>query len=172
MNENKNDATILQSIEKQSEHPLAEAIVRYLNLEGSSEIRNFESITGLGVKAQINDNWFYVGNSAFLDKYKLSIDPSLLTKNELWLEQAKTVIWFADASQALAIIAISDKIKASSVVAIKQLRSAGIEVYMLTGDSQNSAASIAKQTGITNFKSEMLPADKANFVKELQQKEK
>ena len=172
LNENKNDATILQSIEKQSEHPLAEAIVRYLNLEGSSEIRNFESITGLGVKAQINDNWFYVGNSAFLDKYKILIDPSLLTKNELWLEQAKTVIWFADASQALAIIAISDKIKASSVVAIKQLRSAGIEVYMLTGDSQNSAASIAKQTGITNFKSEMLPADKANFVKELQQKEK
>ncbi|MDR1056322.1 MAG: HAD-IC family P-type ATPase, partial [Prevotellaceae bacterium] len=87
-----------------------------------------------------------------------------------WSKQAKTVIWFADSKQALSVIAISDKIKETSVDAIRQMQEMGIELYMLTGD--NEARAIAQQTGIKHYKAEVLPQYKADFVKELQQQGK
>jgi len=89
-----------------------------------------------------------------------------------WLSEAKTVIYFSNDKEALAVIAIADKIKESSVEAIKKLLNSGIEVYMLTGDNAVTAKTIAEQVGITDYKAEVLPADKALFVKELQQKGK
>jgi Cu2+-exporting ATPase len=89
-----------------------------------------------------------------------------------WLKQANTVIYFADGKQTLAIIAIADKIKQTSVDAVSQLQAAGIEVYMLTGDNPSTAKAIAKQVGIKNYKAEVLPAHKADFVKELQKQGK
>src|SRR5690606_24123784 len=85
-----------------------------------------------------------------------------------WSELSKTVIWFSNSKHALAVVAISDQIKETSVQAIKELQEMGIDLYMLTGDNEATAKSIANQTGIKHYKAEVLPHQKAEFVKELQ----
>jgi Cu2+-exporting ATPase len=85
-----------------------------------------------------------------------------------WTTEAKTAVWFADSKKVLAVIAITDKIKGSSKAAIESLQQKGIDVYMLTGDTQQTAEAIAKQVGLKHYKAEVLPADKAEFVKQLQ----
>ncbi len=162
----------LVSIETQSEHPLAEAVTSHFVEKGNLPVQHFESITGLGAKANINNKIFYVGNASLLKANNIAIDELLKTASDKWLNEAKTVIYFSDETQALAVIAIADKIKATSKEAIKELQDEGIEVYMLTGDNATTAKSISEQVGIKNFKAEVLPAHKADFVKELQQQGK
>jgi Cu2+-exporting ATPase len=159
---------VLLGIEKKSEHPLAEAIVKHFELISPAEVREFESITGFGAKATWESSSFYVGNKTLLTKNNIAIDKTLATLSEEWLADGATVIFFANTDEALAAIAISDKIKPSSVKAVNALQKMGIEVYMLTGDNEKSASIIAAQTGISHFKAGVLPAGKAEFVKELQ----
>jgi Cu2+-exporting ATPase len=163
---------VLFSIEKQSEHPLAEAVVNYFKNEKSVTLSSFESITGKGIKAIFNNEIYWVGNKKLLSENQCSIGAVLLQFAEQWSTQAKTVIWFANAKQALAVIAIADKIKDTSAKAIRQLQAENIEVYMLTGDNISTAAAIAQQTGIQHYKAEMLPQQKADFIKDLQQQGK
>lgn len=171
---NNDDATkdVLLSIEKQSEHPLAEAVVK--NLEGVSTtlLSNFDSITGKGAKADYNSDTYYVGNKKLLAENNINIPNQLQQQADEWGTQSKTVIWFANSKQALSVIAISDKIKETSVQAIKEMQDADIELYMLTGDNEATAKAIAEQTGIKHYKAEVLPQHKADFVKELQQQGK
>jgi Cu2+-exporting ATPase len=87
-----------------------------------------------------------------------------------WENQSKTVIWFANSHHVLAVIAIADRIKKTSLAAIKEMQAMGIELYMLTGDNESTARSIAAETGIHHYKAEVLPEHKADFVKELQRK--
>lgn len=159
---------VLYAIEKQSEHPLAESVVRYLSVKESVPVHHFESITGFGAKAEVNGKTFYVGNKALLDQNKISISEDLMTTANTWLNEAKTVIFFANDQQAQAVIAISDEIKQTSIEAIRLLKNSGIEVYMLTGDNNQTAKAIAEKTGIDHYKAEVLPADKSEFVKQLQ----
>lgn len=159
---------VLYAIEKQSEHPLAESVVRHLSVKESVHVHHFESITGFGAKAEVNGKTFYVGNKALLDQNKISISEDLMTTANTWLNEAKTVIFFADEQQAQAVIAISDEIKQTSIEAIHLLKHSGIEVYMLTGDNNQTAKAIAEKTGIDHYKAEVLPADKSEFVKQLQ----
>lgn len=163
---------ILLSLEKHSEHPLAEAVVKHLKGSTTITLNNFESITGKGAKAAYNNVTYLVGNAKLLAENKISIANELQLHADKWSEQSKTVIWFADNTHALAALAISDKIKETSVAAIKQLQKMGIELYMLTGDNEATAKAIAQQTGITNYKAEVLPQHKADFVKKLQQQGK
>lgn len=170
-----NDATnlpVLASLEKQSEHPLAEAVIKHIGKTDYLHVYNFESITGFGAKAEINDKVFYAGNASFLKNNPIVISAELQNAATKWLEEAKTVIWFADEKEALAVIAIADKVKETSAKAVQQLQALGIEVYMVTGDNQFTAKAIAQQAGITQFKAEVLPAGKAEFVKHLQQQGK
>jgi Cu2+-exporting ATPase len=171
---NNNDKYLpeLASIEKQSEHPLAEAVVNHLKQENYLPVHHFESITGFGAKAKSNEKLFYVGNESLLQANHISIDDSLKTSADTWLTEAKTVIYFSDEKQALAVIAIADKIKETSKEAVRQLQDEGVEVYMLTGDNATTAKAISAQVGIENFKASVLPEHKANFVKELQQQGK
>lgn len=159
---------VLYSIEKQSEHPLAESVVRHLSVKESVHVHHFESITGFGAKAEVNGKTFYVGKKALLDQNKISISEDIMTAANTWLNEAKTVIFFADEQQAQAAIAISDEIKQTSIEAIRLLKHSGIEVYMLTGDNNQTAKAIAEKTGIDHYKAEVLPADKSEFVKQLQ----
>ena len=159
---------ILLSIEKQSEHPLAEAVVNYLKDINTVHIHHIESLTGKGVKANYKDINYFVGNQKLLTENQILIDNSLKEQADKWLHKAKTVIWFADDKKALAVLAIADEIKETSIEAIKELQKMGIEVHMLTGDNHNTAKAIAEKTGISSFKGEVLPKDKADFVKELQ----
>jgi P-type Cu2+ transporter len=163
---------ILASLEKQSEHPLADAVVKHLAVKQYLEVNKFESITGSGTKAIINGKVYYAGNLALLTANNISISTDLKSKASEWLYEAKTVIYFADESNVLATIAIADKVKATSAETVAQLQQAGIEVYMLTGDNETTAKAIAAQVGITHFKAEVLPAQKAAFIKKLQQQGK
>ena len=172
LNNDQASRQVLASIEKQSEHPLAEAVVKYLQFVDYIPVQDFESITGSGAKAKINGKEYYIGNQQLLDANKIAVDSSLQEPVKKWLAEAKTVIWFADREKVLAIVAIADKIKDTSVVAVKQLQLDGIEVYMLTGDNQATAAAIAGQAGIAHYQAEVLPAGKATFVKQLQQQGK
>jgi Cu2+-exporting ATPase len=172
LNNDESQLPVLASIEKKSEHPLAEAVVKYLGKVDYVDVHRFESLTGFGAKAQVNNRIYYTGNASLLRANNISIAPSLHQAATTWLTAAKTVIYFANEEQALAVIAIADKIKETSANAVKQLYDLGIEVYMLTGDNQSTAKAIAAQTGIKQFKAEVLPAQKAAFVKELQQQGK
>ncbi|ABG58770.1 copper-translocating P-type ATPase [Cytophaga hutchinsonii] len=168
LNENADKINVFASIEKQSEHPLAEAVVNYFGEMSYLKVDNFESITGSGAKAVVDNTSYFIGNMKLIDAQKINIHTNLRNKSNLWLKEAKTVIYFANTTEVLAVLAISDKIKTTSIDAIKQLKTLGIEVYMLTGDNTFTAEAIAKQVGISQFKAEVLPSDKANFVKELQ----
>ncbi|MDV3793643.1 heavy metal translocating P-type ATPase [Elizabethkingia anophelis] len=163
---------ILLSIEKQSEHPLADAVVKHLNEAVTTPLSMFESITGKGAKADHNNETYLVGNKKFLTENNIIITKDLLKQADEWSKQSKTVIWFSNSKLALSVLAISDKIKETSVQAIKEMQDRGIELYMLTGDNEATARSIAEQTGIKHYKAEVMPQDKANFVKELQQEGK
>jgi len=163
---------ILLSIEKQSEHPLAEAVVKHLDGVQPTTLSLFDSITGKGAKADYNNETYFVGNKKLLAENNITIAEVLLQQAVEWGNQSKTVVWFASSKEALAVIAIADKIKETSVQAIREMQEMGIDLYMLTGDNEATAKAIAQQTGIKHYKAEVLPQHKADFVKELQQQGK
>lgn len=162
--------SILFAIESQSEHPLAEAVVRYFNTIPSATvpIDKIESITGKGIKASYKKHHYMVGSPAMMKENGISVDTVLQNKIEILQKQAKTVILFAEDTHAKIIIAITDQIKQSSKHAIDQLRKMGIDVYMLTGDNEQTAKAIAEEVGIKEYKAEVLPAEKASFIEQLQ----
>ncbi len=164
-------AGILYSMERQSEHPLAEAVSRYLEALSAVEatLNHFESVTGKGVSARQGDEVYYVGSRKFIGEQQLTVPGDLQQQADQWLVQAYTVIWFADKSKVLAVIAIADKIKASSAEAIRRLQAMGITPYMLTGDNAHTAKAVAEQVGIKEFRAETQPADKAALIQQLQQ---
>ncbi|MCB0506977.1 MAG: copper-translocating P-type ATPase [Bacteroidetes bacterium] len=172
LDENENLKAILKSIESQSEHPLANAVVQHLNNSTVVPIEAFNSITGKGASAIYNNENYFVGNKKLMLENQIQVEEILTEKAEKWSQESKTVIWFVDSKRALAIFAISDKIKATSATAIQQLQAMDIEIYMLTGDNEATAKAVAEQTGITQYKAEMLPQHKADFVKTLQQQGK
>lgn len=159
---------ILFNIEKQSEHPIAEAVVSHLQNHHNITVSMFESITGKGAKALIDGKTYYVGNKMLIQENKILIDNAVSDIANKWGNEAKTVIWFSDNQKVIAVLAIADQIKSSSQKAVQELQESGIEVYMLTGDNQNTAQAIAEKTGIQHYKAEVLPDQKAAYVKELQ----
>ncbi len=166
--------SILLSIEMQSEHPLAEAVVRFLQKEQINPVtlQQIDSITGKGVTAVFEDRQYLVGNTRLLSERGVQINKEFTLRINELREQAKTVIAFAENENIVAVIAIADRIKASSKAAIESLQKKGIEVFMLTGDNQQTAAAIAREVGLKEYKSEVMPADKAAFVQQLQQQGK
>lgn len=160
--------SILLSIEKQSEHPLAEALVSKLNGEETVRVQNFESITGKGAKADYQGHTYWVGNQALMAENNIVMDETLAEEAVLWSRESKTVIWFANNEMVLAAFALADPIKPTSKEAISKLKHMGIAVYMLTGDNAATAQAIALEAGITGFEAEVLPHQKAEFVKRLQ----
>jgi Cu2+-exporting ATPase len=161
---------VLVSIERQSEHPLATAVVAYYHDICLFESIQVNSLTGKGVEAIVEGSTYYVGNLKLVHEKNCAVDADLERQASQWKLEAKTVVYFANQTNVLAIIAIADALKPSSIVAVNQLQEAGIEVYMLTGDHQQTASSIAQAVGITHFQAEVLPADKSDFVKSLQEK--
>ncbi len=166
--ENEAAQAVLLGMEQQSEHPLAEAVVNYYTQLQATPITHFESITGRGAKAEAAGAAYFVGNKKLLTENKIAIADALLQKAAEWSAESKTVIWFANNVHALAVLAIADKIKETSLEAIAALKKEGIEVYMLTGDNEATAKAIASKTGIEHYKAEVMPEQKSAFVKQLQ----
>jgi Cu+-exporting ATPase len=161
---------LVASVEKKSEHPLADAIVRYAQEEAIQllEAEDFIAESGLGVRATVDGERVLIGNKEFLSDE--SIDPSELEPHEETLQgQGKTTIYAASDGSLLALLAISDKLKDSSRRAVSALRESGIDVWMITGDRERTAKAVSRSVGIDNVMAEVLPADKAQQVKRLQE---
>ncbi|GAM73678.1 hypothetical protein JCM19241_3133 [Vibrio ishigakensis] len=162
--------TVLKALEQGSTHPLAEAIVSYcdsLNLESSVAVENFESLTGLGVKGDYNNETYFLGNARLMVSEGVTLDKVTETANR-WESDANTVVYFARQNQLLGILAIQDPIKKESVGAIKAMHDLGIRVVMLTGDNAATARAVAEVTNIDEFHAELLPQDKLAWVERMQ----
>lgn len=159
---------ILYSLEKLSEHPLSDAVVNTLQNEKEISIDKFENVPGKGAKGIVGSQTYYVGNLSLLNDNHITIASHLQELANKWTQEAKTLVWFADSTQAIAAIALTDEIKQTSAQAISQLQEMGVEVYMLTGDNAISAQAISRKVGINHYKAGVLPNEKAQFIKELQ----
>ncbi|MFW9850412.1 MAG: heavy metal translocating P-type ATPase, partial [Candidatus Thorarchaeota archaeon] len=160
---------LISSVEKNSEHPLAEAIVQYteklnIDIPPSSD---FASTTGRGVQAIVEGQLILVGNDKFMRENNVDIE-EIETKGLQFQEQGKTTIFAANNGKLLALVAIADKLKDTSIMAVESLMQMGIQVWMITGDKEATAKTIAETVGIKNVLADVLPADKAEKVKELQ----
>lgn len=165
--------TLVGSAEKQSEHPLAEAIVegikeKNINLK---DVAEFEAIPGFGIKAIIEGKEVLVGTRRLMKKYEVEMN-HVLNQMEFLEKQGKTAMLAAVDGTFAGIIAVADTIKETSTGAIKRLKEMGIEVIMITGDNQQTAAAIAKQAGVDHVIAEVLPEGKAEEVKKLQRQGK
>lgn len=162
--------SVFLSIEQQSEHPLADAVFTCLKSAdaATANITSFNSMTGRGVEAMFEGQAYFAGSHKLIEERNITIPKKLKIAIAAFLGQAKTMIYFANTTQVLAIAAIADQIKSGSAEAVRQLSKQGIDVYMLTGDNAQTAAAIAKEAGIAHFKADTLPSDKAAFVKDLQ----
>jgi Cu+-exporting ATPase len=163
--------SIAASLEKLSEHPLAEAIVKYAEEESISftEINNFKAIPGHGVEGVIENQKYFFGNRKLItDIIGLNISKAERKIRKLE-ENGKTTMILASDKEILGLIAVADTLKDNTIEAVQQLQKRGLEVYMITGDNQRTASAIAKQIGIKNVLAEVLPEDKANEIKKLQE---
>ncbi|OGI66220.1 hypothetical protein A2647_00490 [Candidatus Nomurabacteria bacterium RIFCSPHIGHO2_01_FULL_40_24b] len=171
--------SILMSLEKKSEHPIAHAIVNYAsNLEGKpaasygagknikfSEVQNFESIKGKGLKGSVGGVGYFVGNAKLIQDLGLSFDNSKL---EQYTIQGKTPVIIATSEKVLGFVMVADEIKAESKQAVTDLHRLGIKVVMLTGDDEKAAKYMASLVGIDDVVAHVLPANKLEKIKELQ----
>jgi len=159
--------SILASLEKKSEHPIAHAIVNYAQEKNIalSDASGFEGIQGKGLKGTIKDIEYFVGNAKLVSDLKISFDANKL--NEFTL-QGKTPVILATREKVLGFVMVADEIKEESVEAIKNLHNLGIKVVMLTGDDEKAAKYIASLVGIDDVVAHVLPQDKLEKIKELQ----
>lgn len=162
--------TIAASLEKLSEHPLAEAIYTHAQEEdfGLDEVLDFTAIPGHGVQGTINGTVYYFGNRKLVSETLGHPIDKINRKLAKLEEQGKTAMILATKESILGAIAVADTVKPTTAAAISSLKAMGIEVYMITGDNQRTAQAIAREVGITNVLAEVLPEDKANEVKKLQ----
>lgn len=165
---------VLLFMESRSEHPLADAVILHLTEEGiKTNLKGeFNSLTGQGIQGMINGESYFVGNRRLLEMNGISRESEQAEQADACSLEGKTVVYFADSKQVLALIVIADRMKPGSVKAIERLQAEGIEVYMLTGDNRITARAVADSIGLKHFKAEVMPSDKADFVKELQQQGK
>jgi Cu+-exporting ATPase len=161
---------VLAAVERQSEHPLAEAVVRYANEQGGPQLTAtaFQAYEGRGAGATVDGQVIMLGNRRLLTEHNVVLSSDTEQTATQLLSQAKTVLYAAIDGHVAALIGVADTVRESSLAAIKALQTEGIEVVMMTGDNQQTAAKVAEQVGITRFFAEVLPADKAGKVKELQ----
>ena len=166
------DTTLLRlaaSVERRSEHPLANAFVRAANQRGIHvpEPESFESVTGKGVRGRVDGHAIALGNQRLLDDIGVAAADAL-TRADLLRRDGQTVIFVAVDGQLAGLIGIADPIKATTRDALAQLRAEGVRVVMLTGDSRSTADAVARTLGIDEVIAEVLPAEKAAAVTRLQ----
>ena len=169
----KNTLEIAASLENNSEHSLAEAIVN----KGKSKrvkfkkITGFKAIVGKGVKAKIESKQYYLGNPKLMQELNVNLK-NYSNKIKILEEEGKTTMILSEGKKVIGIIAVADEIKEDSSKAIKILEEMGLKAYMITGDNDRTAQAIAKKAGIKNYFASVLPDEKAKHVKKLQKKGK
>lgn len=166
--------SVLLAAEQKSEHPLAIAITEYLKGKGVApeEINSFESITGKGIEVVFEDSKYWVGSLSFAQTQQIQLPEKALQKTEMWSKENKSIIYYGKESSLMAIFAITDPLKPTSVQAVQTLEKRGIEVHMLTGDGNKTAQMIGETLGIKHIQAEVMPTDKETYIQNLQQKGK
>lgn len=164
---------VATSVEQLSEHPLAYSVTEYGKKCNYTKINvtNFESYGGMGVSASVNDSVIYAGNIKLMNKNNIDVSKCQSTISQL-SAQGKTPLFFAENNSIIGIIAVADIVKDSSKHAVKELKHMNIDVVMLTGDNKSTANAIGRSCGIDNVVAEVLPQDKEEKVRELQQKKR
>ncbi len=167
----KNVLKLAASLDALSEHPLAVAIVNHAKEQNISveSIEQFESITGKGVRGLLNGKKISFGNLRMMEDDKIDI-LELAGEVEKLRESAQTVMFLSVGGKLAGIVSVADPIKFTSHEAIKTLHAAGLKIILLTGDNATTAAAVAKQLGLDDFKADVLPEDKLNYLKDLQAK--
>lgn len=158
------------SLEKNSEHPLADAILEGAKQGGVKllKVASFRAVPGHGVMGKIGGKTVSLGNVKMANQMKVRIGKDAKNKMTALENEGKTTMILSAGKDAVALIAVADTLKESSTSAVEQLKSLGLGVWMLTGDNERTALAVAKQAGISNVISDVLPADKASKIKELQ----
>ena len=164
---------LLGKMESLSEHPLADAIVSYIQQERQLNtqdivIEDFENIPGKGIQGREGQERILIGNRKLMDERDVLIPSTLEEAANQMMQRAETVIWFAQDGEAKMVLGISDRIKESSVKAIRLLQDNHIRVVMLTGDNEHTAKAIAWQAGIRSYQANTLPEDKVRFIQDEQ----
>ncbi len=167
---------IAASIEKDSEHPLAEAIVKHGQEQkvAFKKVTAFKALVGRGITAKIAASTYYLGNLKLMQEQKIKVAKYIEEQMQVLEYDGKTAMLLSDNKQVLGIVAVADAIKADSPIAIAQLKKIGVVPYMITGDNQRTARAIAEKAGIAakHVFAEVMPEDKAKYVKKLQQRGK
>lgn len=160
----------ISSLNQYSEHPLAEAIVNYGKSKNTalSKVNDFEAVVGKGVVGTVDTAKVALGNSQLLQQLSIAVPEELASKVTAEQDQGKTVSYIAVDGKAAGYVSIFDAIKTTSITAIKELQSIGVEVIMLTGDNKYTAKAVAEQLNLKHYKAECLPEDKLNEIKLLQ----
>ena len=161
--------SVAASMEKPSEHPLADAIVAYAQEKKVSLLptEHFTAVSGQGITASMNGTEYYAGNISFISQH---VDVENFEElSNAFADQGKTPLYFADSNHILGVIAVADVVKPTSAEAISQLKDMHIDVVMLTGDHKKTAQAIQKQLGIDRVVAEVLPQDKEREIRALQE---
>jgi Zn2+/Cd2+-exporting ATPase len=163
---------VAAAVESLSEHPIAAAIVRAAHKQGweRTEAIDVRSEPGLGAIGKVNGQTAIVGKATFVQAQVDRCPDPLMTQSKKWEQEGKTVVWVASADRILGIIAVADTIRPAAATAIMQLKRLGIEqIVMLTGDNQRTAESIGREIGIERVYAQLLPEDKLEVIRQLQQ---
>ena len=165
---------VLYTAEQKSEHPLASAILCWLEEFGAKvcKAENFESLTGRGVRIQVEGVTYWVGSQGLLDIFQAGIPEKVRKQIGQWQEDGQSVVFYGQETRLLAVLAISDRIKPTSAEAVKELKKQGIEVHLLTGDGVRTAERVAATLDIGYYKAEVMPNDKEEYIISLQQQGK
>mgnify|MGYP000893440506 FL=1 len=161
---------IAAALEKSSEHPLAQAIVKGAfdkGVETLPKVEKFNSVPGKGIQGEIDGKEYFIGNSTFMNERSVDLGVHLRFVEDL-RSQGQTVMFLASQNELLGLIAVADKIKTSAKEAISVLQSHGLEVIMVTGDNKTTALSVGQQLGIANIISDVLPERKKEIIQKLQ----
>jgi len=154
--------------ERGSEHPLATAIVERAKSLNPEEPKDFEAVSGMGVKAKCGDKWVFAGNQMMMQQVGVVLAPEVLKEAERLQNEAKTAIFVAVEKEVIGILALADTLKEFSLEAIQMLKKMGLEIIMITGDNKKTAQAIANKLGIDRILAEVLPQTKADEIKKLQ----
>lgn len=163
------DSAAIAAIEDKSGHPLADAITAHFNSSGAkTSISGFENIPGQGVEARANESHWLLGNEELMRSHQVDIPEEAREIIKDWAAQARTIVFCARDYQLVQLIAIEDPIRESTKMAISRLKKAGLKPVLLTGDRDETAAAVAKQTGIEDFRSSLMPSEKAHIIRNMQ----
>ena len=163
--------SILLALERNSTHPLAEAVISFLEPKKLPlyAVEGFENIPGMGITGKIEGQTYFLGTKKWIQSLQIPMPPAVEAVEKESQKKAQTLIWLSNGTQVLAVLGIEDEIKQNASQVVKELKAMGITVYLLTGDQNAPAKAVANQVGISQYQAECLPADKSKFIQDLQQ---